>query len=43
LTREEIKVTSGKKVIEIKPCVKWDKGKVVLWLLARQQFPIRAG
>ncbi len=36
--RDKIKVNSGKKVYEIKPPVKWDKGKVALWLLARQQF-----
>ncbi|MDD5618219.1 MAG: trehalose-phosphatase [Candidatus Omnitrophica bacterium] len=36
--RDKIEVNSGKKVYEIKPPVKWDKGKVVLWLLARQQF-----
>jgi len=35
---DKIKVNSGKKVYEIKPPVKWDKGKIVLWLLARQQF-----
>jgi trehalose-phosphatase len=34
----KINVNSGKKVFEIVPPVKWDKGKVVLWLLARQQF-----
>ncbi|MFZ2356705.1 MAG: trehalose-phosphatase [Candidatus Omnitrophota bacterium] len=36
--RDKIKVNSGKKVYEIKPPVQWDKGKVVLWLMARQQF-----
>jgi len=35
---DKIKVNSGKKVYEIKPPIKWDKGKIVLWLLARQQF-----
>jgi len=34
----KIKVNEGKKVYEIKPPVEWNKGKVVLWLLARQQF-----
>jgi trehalose-phosphatase len=34
----KIKISSGKEVYEIKPPVKWDKGKVVLWLMARQQF-----
>ncbi len=35
---DKIKVNFGKKVYEIKPPVKWDKGKVTLWFLARQQF-----
>ncbi len=38
IVRDKIKISSGKKVYEIKPPVIWDKGKVVLWLLARQQF-----
>jgi len=38
VVRDKIKIDSGKKVYEIKPPVKWDKGKVVLWLMARQQF-----
>jgi len=38
LASDKIKVNSGKKVYEIKPPIKWDKGKVALWLLARQQF-----
>ena len=38
IVRGKIKINSGKKVYEIRPPVMWDKGKVVLWLLARQQF-----
>jgi trehalose-phosphatase len=38
LDRKQIRITSGKKVYEVRPPVVWDKGKVVLWLLARQQF-----
>jgi len=38
IARNEVMVNSGKKVSEVKPPVKWDKGKAVLWLLARQQF-----
>jgi len=38
IVRSKIKINTGKKVYEIKPPVMWDKGKVVLWLLARQQF-----
>jgi len=33
-----IKVRAGKKVLEVRPASEWDKGKVVLWLLARQKF-----
>lgn len=36
--RKDIKTKSGKMVLEIKPPVAWDKGKIVLWLLARQAF-----
>ncbi len=35
---DKIKIDEGKKVYEIKPPVAWNKGKTVLWLLARQQF-----
>jgi trehalose 6-phosphate phosphatase len=38
LIRKRIRVKPGKKVFEIRPPIEWDKGKVVLWLLARQQF-----
>jgi trehalose-phosphatase len=38
IIRHKIKINLGKKVYEIRPPVIWDKGKVVLWLLARQQF-----
>lgn len=38
LMRKKIRVTSGKKVFEIRPPVEWDKGKIVLWLLARERF-----
>ena len=30
--RGEVRVTSGKKVIEIRPPVDWNKGKIVTWL-----------
>jgi len=36
----KIKINTGKQVIEIKPLIEWDKGKVILWLLARQQFKL---
>lgn len=38
LVRNKIRVKSGKMVIEVRPQVEWDKGKVVLWLLARSLF-----
>jgi trehalose-phosphatase len=38
IVRDKIRINSGKKVYEIRPPAMWDKGKVVLWLLARQQF-----
>lgn len=34
----EVRLKSGKKMLEVRPPVAWDKGKVVLWLLARQKF-----
>lgn len=37
--RNKIKIKSGKKVLEIRPPLEWDKGKTVLWLLSRQPFP----
>ena len=36
--KNQVKVTFGKKVFEVRPSVKWDKGKAALWLLARQKF-----
>lgn len=38
ILQNKIRISYGKKVYEIRPPVEWDKGKVVLWLLARQQF-----
>ena len=36
LARKKIEVSYGKKVIEIKPQVKWNKGRAVKWLLAKE-------
>jgi len=36
----KIKIRPGKKVLEIRPSLEWDKGKVVLWLLARLKFAL---
>ncbi len=38
LVRNKIKIKTGKMVLEVSPPVAWDKGKIVLWLLARQLF-----
>lgn len=35
--REDVIIRSGKMVLEVKPPVDWDKGKMVLWLLARRR------
>lgn len=37
LIRNRIRTSSGKKVLEVRPPVSWNKGKVCLWLLARQK------
>jgi len=34
----KVKIRPGKKVLEIRPPLEWDKGKIVLWLLARRKF-----
>ena len=39
--RGDISVRHGKKVLDIRPPLVWDKGKVVLWLLARHKFAMR--
>lgn len=39
--RGYVRVKPGKMVFEIKPPLAWDKGKAVLWLLARQKFAMR--
>lgn len=38
LMRKKVRVTSGKKVFEIRPPAQWNKGRIVLWLLAREYF-----
>ncbi|HPT39073.1 MAG TPA: trehalose-phosphatase [Candidatus Omnitrophota bacterium] len=37
LVRNKIKIRPGKEILEVMPPVHWDKGKIVLWLLARQE------
>ena len=36
--QNEIKVRAGKKVLELRPPVEWDKGKAALWLLRKQEM-----
>ncbi|HZH74028.1 MAG TPA: trehalose-phosphatase [Mariniphaga sp.] len=32
---ESLKMDEGKKIIEVKPAIEWDKGKAVLWILEK--------
>ena len=41
LVKDALRIKAGKKVLEIMPSVNWDKGKVTLWLLARQRFALK--
>ncbi len=46
--KKKIRVTRGKKVFEVRPNVKWNKGEAVLWLLQRltkgqKVFPVYIG
>jgi trehalose-phosphatase len=41
LTMNKIKVKSGKMVLEITPPFRWDKGKIVLWLLKQRLFAVK--
>lgn len=35
---KEIRITSGKKVFELRPPIDWDKGKALLWILKNQHL-----
>ena len=39
--RNNVQVKPGKMVLEIRPPILWNKGKVVLWLLGRRLFMMR--
>lgn len=39
--RENVQIKAGKMVLEIRPPIPWDKGKVVMWLLGRRLFVMR--
>lgn len=38
LVNGKIKIKTGKMMLEVRPPINWDKGRSVMWLLARQQF-----
>lgn len=38
LVRGSVRIRSGKKVLEVLPPVDWNKGRIVLWLIARQRM-----
>lgn len=40
LLKKQLKLSAGKEVIEIRPAVGWDKGRIVLWLIAREGFAV---
>ncbi|MBN2097229.1 MAG: trehalose-phosphatase, partial [Candidatus Omnitrophica bacterium] len=35
LAAQQIRLTQGKKVWEVRPPIKWDKGRALLWLIQR--------
>ena len=37
----KIEIRSGKKMLEVRPPVKWNKGSVVMWLLTRQKVFVK--
>lgn len=37
LEKHQVRVTVGKRVFEVRPSVRWNKGTVVQWLLSRQR------
>ncbi len=41
LVRNKIKIQPGKMVVEVRPPGAWNKGKIVLWLLAKKLFASR--
>lgn len=41
LSRNEIRILTGKKVFEIRPPLEWDKGKAVLWLLKAHEEALK--
>lgn len=40
--KNDIKIRTGKKALEIRPPIPWNKGRVALWLLSRQLSAMRS-
>lgn len=38
LAGSRVKINTGKMMLEVRPPIEWDKGRSVMWLLARQKF-----
>jgi trehalose 6-phosphate phosphatase len=38
-TRDDVRITEGKKILEVRPRVEWDKGRAVLFLLEQMRPP----
>ncbi len=43
LASRKIEIKEGKQVLEVCPPVEWNKGKMVLWLLAQRLFELKGG
>jgi trehalose 6-phosphate phosphatase len=43
LAEKKIHLWEGKKVLEVRPSFDWDKGKAVMWLLARERMAEKSG
>lgn len=42
LSSQEVKLTFGKKVWEVRPPIEWDKGRAILWLVQKLTPPLRS-
>lgn len=43
LTNHRIEIREGKMVLEVRPPEEWDKGSIVMWLLAKKFFSFKGG
>jgi trehalose 6-phosphate phosphatase len=39
----KVRLSSGKEVLEVRPCVRWNKGEAVGWLLSKQKGSLAKG